>query len=307
MYDGVFMMKKGAFSLLFLLALILLFGCVEEEETDLKESPTFIHDEMILYGTEGKFGMMRANGEENEPDFPVSQGRLYNMYFLDASQNNDGKKFKMTATHQDTNETVELYEWDIWSNESGAKFGFDQEGLWKVTVTIEDIHVTDFIVQAEEFNPNTSKVDRDYDFTYLEDLPSDKLEKYQEFLVKEETSSLIGFTPEEMVLIHFNLVFEHNISKLYTIIYDGGQLPPLEQFIDEYDQYLSHDFMDDYLIYRFYDSISIQQETSTENITIVQMDNTIGSSKYVKTYALVKENDIWKMDVYHLIEDLKSK
>ncbi|MFJ7736627.1 hypothetical protein ACIQ2D_09805 [Lysinibacillus sp. NPDC097287] len=296
-----------AISLLFVLCSFLIVGCVEERETDWTQSPTFIHDEMVLYGTEGKFGMTRVNGEENEPDFPVGQGRLYKMYFLDASQNNDGKKFKMTATHQDTNETIELYEWDIWSNKSEAKFGFNQEGLWKVTVTIEDTLVTDFIVRAEEFTPVASKIDRDYDFTYLEDLPSDKLEKYQEFLENEKTSSLIGFTPEEIVLIHMNLVFEHNIGKLYAIIYDGGQLPPLEQFKNEYDQYLSHDFMDDYLIYRFYDSITIHQETSTENITIVQMDNRIGSSKYVKAFALVKENDIWKIDVYPLIEDLKNK
>ncbi|MFJ7954059.1 hypothetical protein ACIQZG_21385 [Lysinibacillus sp. NPDC096418] len=262
-----------------------------------------MHDEMILYGTEGKFGMMRANGEENEPDFPVGQGRLYNLYFLDSSQNNDGKKFKMTATHQETNETVELYEWDIWNNKSGAKFGFDQEGLWKVTVTIEEAVVTDFIVRAEAIIPVTSKIDREFDFTYLEELPSDKLEKYEEFLENGKTSSLINFTPEEMGLIHMNLIFEHNISKLYAITYDNGQLPTFEQFNNEYEQYLSHDFMKDYLQYRFYDSISIQRETSNGNLTIVQIDTRLGSSKYVKTFALVKENDIWKTDYYHLIKN----
>lgn len=303
----MFTVNKKSISIVFVLILILLFGCVQEEETVWTQSPTFMHDEMILYGTEEKFGMMRANGEENEPDFPVGQGRLYNLYFLDSSQNNDGKKFIMTATHQETNETVELYEWDIWNNKSGAKFGFDQEGLWKVTVTIEEAVVTDFIVRAEAILPVTSKIDREFDFTYLEELPSDKLEKYEEFLENGKTSSLIGFTPEEMVLIHMNLIFEHNISKLYAITYDNGQLPTFEQFNNEYEQYLSHDFMKDYLLYRFYDSISIQQETSNGNLTIVQIDTTLGSSKYVKTFALVKENDIWKTDYYHLIKNLKSE
>lgn len=300
-------MKKGVISILFLLTINLLFGCVKEEETDWTQSPTFTFKELNLYGTEGKFGMMRVNGEVNEPDFPVGQGRLYNMYFLDTSLNNEGKKFKLTGTHQDIDETVELYEWDISSNISGAKFGFDQEGLWKVTVTIDDTPITDFIVRAEAFTPVTSKIDRDYDFTYLEELPSDKLEKYQEFFINGGTSSLTDFTPEEMVLIHMNLIFEHNISKLYAITYDGGQLPPLKQFIDEYDQYLSYDFMNDYLNYRFYDSILINQETSSENIKIVQMDIIFGSSRYRKTFALVKENDIWNLDYYHLITDLKNE
>ncbi|WP_397538533.1 hypothetical protein [Rummeliibacillus pycnus] len=132
---------------------LLLFGCSTEDKTSWTVSPTFKYDHKTMYGTEGTFGIVKANGEKNEPEFPTKQGRLYDIYFLDSSKGvheNDGKKYKMTATHQDSTETVTLYEWDIWSNKSGAKFGFDKEGLWKIDVTIDDKPITNFIIKAEE-------------------------------------------------------------------------------------------------------------------------------------------------------------
>lgn len=243
-------------SIFLVLSSLIIFGCVEEEQEQViwSKTPTFINEGMQLYGTDGAFGMIRMNGKENEPDFPVGQGRLYDVYFLDTSQDlqaNDGKKYKMTAIHQDTNETINLYEWDIWNNKSGAKFGLDKEGLWNITVTINDAPIADFVIQAEAFTPDIPNIDRRYDFTYLEDLPDDKLEKYHMFLNNGDTNSLRDFTPEEIVLIHMNLVFEHNTSKLFALTYDGGQLPPFEQFNTEYNQYLSHNFIGDYLKYRY--------------------------------------------------------
>ncbi|KOS69777.1 hypothetical protein AEA09_07445 [Lysinibacillus contaminans] len=148
-------------------------------------------------------------------------------------------------------------------------------------------------------------IDRQYDFSYLEDLPNDKLEKYHEFLNNGDTKSLKDFTPEEIVLIHMNLVFEHNTSKLYALTYDGGKLPPFEQFNTEYNQYLSADFIQDYLMFRYYDSISVNLKESTQDLKIVQLEIIFGSNTYGITFALKQENGIWKIDVYHLVEVLK--
>ena len=304
-------------SILLVLSSFLIVGCVEqeqeqeqEEQSDWTKSPTFTHGEMRLYGTEGAFGMIRANGGVNEPDFPVGQGRLYDVYFLNtgqAMQENDGKKYKMTAIHQGTNEMIELYGWDIWSNKSGAKIGLDKEGLWEIAVTINDAPITKFVIQAEEFTPEIAQIDRNYEFTYLEDLPEDKLEKYHVFLNNGDTNNLRDFTPEEMVLIYENLVFEHNTDKLYALTYDGGQLPPFEQFNSEYDQYLSSRFKQEYLMYRYYDSISIDQKASTDDIKVVRLDIKFGNTSFGRTSALKHENEIWKLDVYHLVEELKMK
>lgn len=309
----MFKIKFSAMVFSFVVSSFLIVGCVEqeqEEQVDWTQSPTFPHEELQLYGTDGVFGMIRANGNAEEPDFPVGQGRLYDVYFLDTAQEkhaNDGKNYKITAIHQDTHEIVELYEWAIWNNKSGAKFGFDKAGLWEITVTINDVPITKFVVQAEEFTPKIPNIDREYDFTYLEDLPDDKLEKYHVFLNNGDTNSLRDFTPEEMVLIYENLVLEHDTDKLYALTYDGGQLPPFEQFNNEYNQYLSAYFMEDYLKYRYYDLIAIDQQASTEDVKIVRLDIKFRNNTFGRTSALKQENEIWKLDVYHLVKELKMK
>jgi|GEM_PF-5278157 len=55
----------------------------------------------------------------------------------------------MVATHLDTDKTVKLYEWDIDNHRSGAKFGLDKEGLWKIDVTVDDEPYTSFIIEAK--------------------------------------------------------------------------------------------------------------------------------------------------------------
>ncbi|MDX1806348.1 MAG: hypothetical protein R3267_04945 [Paenisporosarcina sp.] len=127
---------------------LLLSGCTEDKEWTL--SPTFNVDNLTLYGTEGKFGIKKTNGESDESEFPVvNQGRLYNVYFLDSAKDFNGKKYKMIATHKDTEDAVELYEWNIENNQSGAKFGLDKTGLWKIDVTIDEKSYTSFVIEAK--------------------------------------------------------------------------------------------------------------------------------------------------------------
>lgn len=129
---------------------ILLSGCVVHETANWEPNPTFIVDNMTSHGTNGKFGIMKANGESDEPEFPViGQGRLYLVKFLDDSKDFNGKKYKMMATHKDTGETVRLYEWNIENNQSGAKFGLDKVGLWRIDVSVDEEQYTSFIVEAK--------------------------------------------------------------------------------------------------------------------------------------------------------------
>lgn len=126
---------------------IILSGCSGNTKEDWETSPTFTNDNMVLYGVEGKFGIVKANGEDDEPEFPVGEGRLYQLYFLE----NDfkGESYKMTATYEDEEETVILYEDDITNKESGAKFAIDKEGLWKISVSVDGKSYTDFIIKVE--------------------------------------------------------------------------------------------------------------------------------------------------------------
>ncbi|MEH6947278.1 hypothetical protein V7068_09440 [Bacillus sp. JJ634] len=55
----------------------------------------------------------------------------------------------MLATHKKTKETVQLYEWEIDNNKSGAKFSLDKPGLWKSDVSVDEELLTSFAVKAE--------------------------------------------------------------------------------------------------------------------------------------------------------------
>ncbi|ATP40870.1 hypothetical protein CSE16_12900 [Solibacillus sp. R5-41] len=134
-----------------LVLVLLLLGCTEEKanDGDWNLSPTFNVDNLTLHGTEGKFGVIKVNGESNEPEFPAKQGRLYAVYFLDSLEELNGKKYKMTATHKETGESVKLHEKNIEMEQNAAKFGFDKLGLWKIDVTIDEKPYTSFVVEAK--------------------------------------------------------------------------------------------------------------------------------------------------------------
>ena len=134
---------------LMILVGILLTGCADKDTSNWKLSPTFTYENMTLHGTEGKFGIIKVNGESDEPEFPVDEGRLYHVYFLESAEDFSGKRYKMVATHEEIGETVELYEWEIENKQSGAKFVLDKEGLWKIDISVDDEPYTSFIVEAK--------------------------------------------------------------------------------------------------------------------------------------------------------------
>ncbi|MBG9456016.1 hypothetical protein ABE61_18365 [Lysinibacillus sphaericus] len=138
-------------------------------------------------------------------------------------------------------------------------------------------------------------------------MPEEKRALYEEFLSNGNINSLKTFTPEEMVLIMMNLIFENKFDKLYAITYNNNELPDKETFIAEYIDYLLDEDIQNYLMYRYYDSISVDKETSTESIAVVQLDIIFGSSHYRKIFSLLKEDDIWKVDIYNYVKEKKAK
>lgn len=78
-------------------------------------------------------------------------------------------------------------------------------------------------------------------------------------------------------------------------------------FIAEYIDYLLDEDIQNYLMYRYYDSISLNKDSSTESIAIVRLEIIFGSSHYGKTYALLREDGMWKVDLYNTIKEKKAK
>lgn len=165
----------------------------------------------------------------------------------------------------------------------------------------------DSVQHVEQSKQTLPTIDKHYDFTYLEKLPEEKRALYADFLKKGNSNSLKTFTPEEIVLIMMNLIFEHNFDKLYAITYNNNELPDKKTFIAEYIDYLLDEDIQNYLMYRYYDSISLNKDSSTESIAIVQLEIIFGSSHYGKTYALLREDGMWKVDLYNTIKEKKAK
>lgn len=134
---------------LFMATFVMLVGCTKDDAAKWEVSPTFTVDDKTYHGTEGKFGIIKANGEADESAFPAGKGRHYEVYFLDSDKSYVGEKYKMIAKHKDSGETVQLYEWDIVNKQSGAKFALDEAGIWKVEVEVDGEPLTSFVVEAE--------------------------------------------------------------------------------------------------------------------------------------------------------------
>lgn len=133
----------------FLLLSIFILGCSKEDQTDWTITPTFKYEDSTFYGVDGKVGFIRDNGEENEPDFPENQGRLYRIYLFEANKNLLNKEVKITATSKETGDTEQLSEF-INHGINPQKLGFGPEGLWKIDVIVEDKEYSSFIIKTEK-------------------------------------------------------------------------------------------------------------------------------------------------------------
>lgn len=104
-----------------------------------------------------------------------------------------------------------------------------------------------------------------------------------------------------------NLVLEHEVDKIYGLIYDDGNLPSQDVFIEEYNEYLSPYLLQEYLKFRYYDSVSVDEDTREEDELAVQVKIMFGSNTEILIYGLKKDQNIWKMGLYHLVEAKKDK
>lgn len=137
------------------------------------------------------------------------------------------------------------------------------------------------------------------EFSYVADLSLEKTEAYQAFLNDGEIRHLQTFSPEEMLLIMFDLVEEPRMDALYAITYSNDAFPTKELFKQYYTDSLAGDLLVTYFMYRFYDRIAIN-ESSTPDLQVVQLEISVGSQRYIKTYALQQQEGIWKI---HLAKD----
>jgi len=144
-------------------------------------------------------------------------------------------------------------------------------------------------------------------FSYLEQLPAERIEEYELFVKDRDTSHLQRFSPEQILLIYMHSVAIVDAAAIYALIYNDGLLADVERFRKDYNEYLLNTEQEVALKYRYYDSIQINEETSEENSVVVVITVSLGSTTSSVGYSLKKEDHIWKMDLQHLIEYFKQK
>jgi hypothetical protein len=118
----------------------------------------FMVNGIQMLGHEGKFGIRKMNRTEDQTFLISKAGYHVEIYFW-GDKGLFNAKYKLTATKKDTNKTIALYEWPITLGsssevgadaQSGAKFGIDEPGLWRLDVSVNDIPFDSVIVDVKE-------------------------------------------------------------------------------------------------------------------------------------------------------------
>jgi hypothetical protein len=122
-----------------------------------QEDKPFVVGDHKMIGKEGKFGLQKMNGEPNEDFAILGRGIHYQIYFWGNTDRFVGN-YKLFATHKGTKEVLKLYEWPIAQvtddtngsvAQSGGKTSFDEPGLWKLDVYINDIYYDTVVIDVK--------------------------------------------------------------------------------------------------------------------------------------------------------------
>jgi hypothetical protein len=122
-----------------------------------QEDKPFVVGDYKMIGKEGKFGLQKMNGEPNEDFAILAKGIHYQIYFWGNPDRFVGN-YKLFATHEGTKEVLKLYEWPIAQvtddtngsvAQSGGKTSFDEPGLWKLEVYINDIYYDSVVIDVK--------------------------------------------------------------------------------------------------------------------------------------------------------------
>jgi hypothetical protein len=127
------------------------------------------------------------------------------------------------------------------------------------------------------------------------------------FKAERNLQYLYDFTPEDMVIVYLYCLSIGDPELIYAITYNAGQLPDQGTFRDEYFQYAMNHDSDTAVHYRYYDSIEVDENTAGESQLTVLVTAGVGSITHSLALGLQKEDKVWKIDIYHLINHYKKK
>jgi hypothetical protein len=134
------------------------YTCCNTADERMGADRIFMVNGIQMLGHEGKFGIRKMNRTQDQAFLISKAGYHVEIYFW-GDKGLFNTKYKLTATKKDTNKTIALYEWPITLGsssevgadaQSGAKFGIDEPGLWRLDVSVNDIPFDSVIVDVKE-------------------------------------------------------------------------------------------------------------------------------------------------------------
>ena len=79
-----------------------------------------------------------------------------------------------------------------------------------------------------------------------------------------------------------------------------------DEFRKDYFEYMKNSESETAVHYRYYDSIKVDEHTAEENKVTVLITAGVGSITHSLALGLEKEDQVWKLDIYHLIKEYKK-
>lgn len=148
----------------------------------------------------------------------------------------------------------------------------------------------------------------DEKFSYLKQLSMEKQKAFNRFTSEKNLQELYSFTPEDMVLVYLHCISIGDPDLIYEITYNGGYLPNnKDKFRQDYFDYVMNHDSEIAIHYRYFDSIEVEESTAEENQVTVLVTVGLESITHSLALGLRKEDQIWKLDIYHSIKDYKNK
>ena len=170
-------------------------------------------------------------------------------------------------------------------------------------------HIDQQLSVTNNSNQKIQTIDNESDtrFSYLAQLSATKQVALNKYIEEKQLHYLYDFTPEDMVLVYLHFLSVGDPDLIYTITYNGGQLPDQDTFREEYHEYMLNHDSEMAIHYRYYDSIEIDNSTAEDNKVTVIVTTGVGIITHSLALGLQKEDNIWKIEMYHILNLNKEK
>lgn len=168
---------------------------------------------------------------------------------------------------------------------------------------VNEIFATDDLALPDfSANPPAETIAR---FSYTDALPQEAKAGYEAFVREHDPAHLKGLTPEQTLLVFFELVRENDAEAIYALSDVQDEWPNVREFAHAYNRTVHHKLMMDTNLYRGYDelyALPIEGKVD-EPIRQVRIKLSQGTYSMTNIYGVKKnEQGIWVMMLAHLID-----